>query len=138
MQRLQRLREEAAAQPRAPIADHGEVLCTRGATGRGQQIARHHRGSAAREGSVAIRGVPPTRRRKSSFGTVSDRPGRHVEQRTPVQPSGVTRDARGVAASQSFHSANKVGQVIHFDLSNRSQAMTGVNHHRRSRDGVNT
>ena len=60
----------------------GASNCTRGASGRGQPIARHHRGSAAREGSVAIRGVPRTHRRKSSVGTVSDRPGRHVEQGT--------------------------------------------------------
>ena len=36
----------------------GASKCTRGASGRGQPIARHHRGSAAREGSVAIRGCP--------------------------------------------------------------------------------
>ena len=60
-----------------------------GGASRGQPIAHHHRGSATRERSVAIRGVPPTRRRKSSVGAVSDRPGPHVEQREPVQSFGV-------------------------------------------------
>ena len=62
-------------------------------SGGGQPIARYCRGSAAREGSVAIRGVPPASRGASesvSLDVDVDQPGRHVEQRHPVQSSGVT------------------------------------------------
>ena len=65
------------------------------------------------------------RRRKSSVRTVSDRPGRHVEQREPVQFSGLTRFAQG---------QSRTGHPFLFQP---NASDDGCGNHRRSRNGVN-
>ena len=129
VQRLQRLREEAAAQPRAPTAEHGEVPPIATAErGEVPPIAPEAQAVEVNQLRATIEDLQRERDRlRSEVSRQRTEESRPLEQsvidrgdmlsREPVQSSGVIRDARGVAASQGFHSANKVGQVIHLDPS---------------------
>ena len=92
VQRLQRLREGGVAQPMDQTSENagGETLSnsTRSASGRDQPLMRDHRGLGAREGSVAIGGVPPSVR--GVPGHWNSQFCELVEQREPVFPIGMT------------------------------------------------